>query len=82
LKSEGRIVLLEKNRGDLISVSAAKEFVSKCIVPLTIWLRKFPDAGRNPDEKGLLETLREAGLEVIKASARDALNFTGKEAMA
>jgi hypothetical protein len=81
LKAGGRIILLEKNRGDLISVDASKDFVSKCIVPLTIWLRKLPDLGRNPDEKGLLETLRETGLEVIKGAARDALEFNGKEAL-
>lgn len=80
LKAEGRIILLEKNRGDLVSVSAAREFVSKCIIPLTIWTRKLADAGRNPEEKGLLETLREAGLAVIR-DATDALNFSGKEAL-
>jgi hypothetical protein len=79
LKAEGRIILLEKNRGDLISVQAAREFVSKCIVPLTIWIRKLADAGRTPEEKALLETLQEAGLAVIRTSAADAVNFTGKE---
>jgi hypothetical protein len=82
LKAEGRIILLEKNRGDLVSVSAAKEFISKIIVPLTIFLRKLPDVGRNPEEKGLLETLREAGLAVLRDSAAEAANFTGKEALA
>jgi hypothetical protein len=79
LKAEGRIILLEKNRGDLVSVQAAREFVSKAIIPLTIWLRKLPDAGRNSEEKTLLEGLREAGLETLRASAREAANFTGKE---
>lgn len=66
LKAEGRIILLEKNRGDLISVNASREFVSKTIVPLTIFLRKMPDASRNPEERELLETLREAGLAVLR----------------
>jgi hypothetical protein len=79
LKAEGRIILLEKNRGDLISVEAARQFVSKTIIPLTIWLRKLPDTGRNSEEKGLLETLREAGLEIL--SAAEAANFNGKEAL-
>jgi hypothetical protein len=78
LKAEGRIILLEKNRGDLISVSAAREFVSKTIIPLTIWLRKFVEAGRNSEEK----TLREAGLEILRVSAAEAANFNGKEALA
>jgi hypothetical protein len=82
LKAEGRIILLEKNRGDLVSVQAAREFVSKTIIPLTIWLRKLPDAGRNSEEKGLLETLREAGLAVLRTSAAEAANFNGKEALA
>ena len=74
-------MLLEKNRGDLVSVEAAKSSVSKVIIPLTIFLRKLPDVGRNPEEKGLLETLREAGLAVLRDSAAEAANFTGKEAM-
>jgi hypothetical protein len=82
LKAEGRIILLEKNRGDLVSVDACKTFVSKCIVPLTIWLRKLPDAGRNPEEKTLLTQLQEAGLAVMRTSAAEALNFNGKEALA
>jgi hypothetical protein len=81
LKAEGRIILLEKNRGDLISVQASREFVSKTIIPLTIFLRKMPDAGRNTEEKTLLETLREAGLAVLRTSAAEAANFTGKEAL-
>jgi hypothetical protein len=59
LKAEGRIILLEKNRGDLVSVSATKDFLTKIINPLTIWIRKLADASRNPEEKGLLETLRD-----------------------
>jgi hypothetical protein len=78
LKAEGRIILLEKNRGDLISVSSAKDFVSKCIIPLTIWIRKLADAGRTSEEKGLLQTLREAGLEILRTSAKEALDFNGK----
>jgi len=82
LKAEGRIILLEKNRGDLISTEAARQFVSQTIIPLTIWLRKLPDIGRNPEEKGLLETLREAGLAVLRDSAAEAANFNGKEVTA
>jgi hypothetical protein len=33
-------------------------------------------ATRNPEEKGLLENLREAGLAVIRDAAADALNLT------
>jgi hypothetical protein len=82
LKAEGRIIILERNRGDLVSIEVCKTFISRTIVPLTIWLRKLPDIGRNPEEKGLLETLREAGLAVLRDSAAEAANFTGKEVMA
>jgi len=58
--------------------AAARGFVSKCITPLTIWLRKLADAGRNAEKKGLLEGLREAGLEILRASAKEALDFNGK----
>jgi hypothetical protein len=62
----------------LISVQAAREFVSQTIIPLTIWLRKLPDAGRYGEEKTLLEDLREAGLEILRASAKEAHDFNGK----
>jgi hypothetical protein len=82
LKAEGRIILLEKNRGDLVSVSATKDFLSKIIVPLTIWIQKLADAGRNPEEKGLLEVLQEAGLKIVRDSATEVADFNGKEALA
>src|SRR6202030_3473302 len=54
LKAEGRIILLEKNRGSLVNLDVAKDFISKCIVPLTIYLRKLPDSSRNSEERALL----------------------------
>jgi hypothetical protein len=78
LKAEGRIILLEKNRGELVNLDVAKDFISKIITPLTIYLRKLPDAGRNDEEKALLVTMGEAGLAVLRDSAREALAFTGK----
>jgi hypothetical protein len=41
LKAEGRIIILEKNRGDLIGLDCSKSFVSKVINPLVIFLRKL-----------------------------------------
>jgi hypothetical protein len=82
LKSEARILLLEKNRGSLLDIDVCKTFVSKCLVPLIIWLRKLTDAGRNSEEKSLLETLQAAGLEILRVSAAEAANFNGKEALA
>jgi hypothetical protein len=78
LKAEGRIIILEKNRGDLIGLDCSKSFVSKVINPLVIFLRKLADAGRNTEEKALLTTLAEAGLAVLRDSARDAASFDGK----
>jgi hypothetical protein len=78
LVAESRIILLEKNRGDLINLSVAKDFISKIINPLGIYLRKLPDAGRNDEEKALLVTMGEAGLAVLRDSAREAIAFTGK----
>lgn len=54
LKSEARILLLEKNRGSLLDIDVCKTFVSKCLVPTIIWLRKLAEAGRNPEERTLL----------------------------
>jgi hypothetical protein len=78
LKAEGRIIILEKNRGDLIGLDCSKSFVSKVINPVVIFLRKLCDAGRNTEEKALLATLGEAGLAILRDSAREAVSFTGK----
>jgi hypothetical protein len=78
LKAEGRIILLEKNRGDLIGLECSKFFVGKVINPLVIFLRKLPDAGRNDEEKSLLATMGEAGLAVLRDSAAAAASFKGK----
>jgi hypothetical protein len=78
LKSEARILLLEKSRGSLVDIDVCKSFISKTLVPTIIWLRKLTDAGRNPEERALLETLRDAGLAVINASAKEAHDFQGK----
>jgi hypothetical protein len=78
LKCESRIIVIERNRGLLISLEAARGFVTSIITPLTIFLRKLPDAGRNDEEKALLVTLGEAGLAVLRDSAAAAVAFTGK----
>jgi hypothetical protein len=78
LKAEGRIILLEKNRGELVNLDVAKDFISKIINPLGIYLRKLPDAGRSDEEKALLATLGEAGLAVLRDSAAAVVAFTGK----
>jgi hypothetical protein len=78
LKSEARILLLEKNRGSLLNLDVCKDFISKTLAPTIIWMRKIADAGRNPEERTLLETLRDAGLAVINASAKEAREFSGK----
>src|SRR5271165_4400043 len=75
LKSEARILLLEKNRGSLVDIDVCKSFISSCLVPTIIWMRKLADAARNAEERSLLENLRDAGLAVINASAREAANF-------
>jgi hypothetical protein len=56
----------------------AKDFVSKIVNPLGIFLRGLPDAGRNDEEKALLATMGEAGLAVLRDSASAAVSFSGK----
>jgi len=72
------MILGEITAVHLVNLSVARDFLSKCIVPLTIFLIKLPDQSRNNEEKALLKTLCEAGLAVIRDSAREALNFDGK----
>jgi len=78
LKSEARILQLEKHRGSLLDIHVCKSFISKILAPTIIWLRKLTDAGRNTDERALLESLRDAGLAVINASAKEAHDFNEK----
>jgi hypothetical protein len=78
LKSEARILRLEKDRGSLLDIDVVKAFVSSCLVPTIVWLRKLADSGRNAEEESLLETLRDAGLAVINASAKEAHDFQGQ----
>jgi hypothetical protein len=78
LEAEGRIILLEENRGESVNLDVAKDFISKILNPLGIYLRKLPDAGRNEEEKALLVTMGEAGLAVLRDCAREAIAFTGK----
>jgi hypothetical protein len=52
LKSEARILLLEKSRGSLVDTDVCKSFISQCLVPTIIWMRKLADAARNPEERG------------------------------
>jgi hypothetical protein len=78
LKSEARILLLEKSRGSLVDTDVCKSFISQCLVPTIIWMRKLADAARNPEERALLESLRDAGLLTINASAKEAANFNAK----
>ena len=61
-----------------MNLDVAKDFISKIINPLTIFLRKLPDASRSPEEKALLATLGEAGLAVLRDAAREAVGFMGR----
>jgi hypothetical protein len=78
LKSEARILNLEVSRGSLLNIDIVKSYISKILTPTIIWLRKLADPARNPEEKALLETLRDAGLAVINASAKEAHEFGGQ----
>jgi hypothetical protein len=78
LKSEARILLLEKSRGSLLDIDVCRSFVTQCLTPTIIWMRQLAAAGRNPEERGLLENLRDAGLAIINASAKEAREFIGK----
>jgi hypothetical protein len=65
LKAEARIILLEKNRGSLVTVDVAKELISRIIYPLTIWLKSLPN--KSADGAAICKS----GLEVIRDSAAD-----------
>ena len=78
LKSEQRILNLEVSRGSLVDLDVCRSFVTQCLTPTIIWMRQLAAAGRNPEERALLESLRDAGLLTINASAKDAYEFRGK----
>ena len=61
----------------LVTLSVAKDFLSRIIQPLAIYLRKMPDHSRSEEERALLVVLSEGGLEVLRSSAREAVGFSG-----
>jgi hypothetical protein len=79
LKSEARILLLEKSRGSLVDIDVCKSFISKTLTPTIIWLRKLSEAGRNPEERALLKTLRDAGLALSMLQRRRLMNSVAND---
>lgn len=71
LKAEARVILLEKNRGALVELDAAKQLITKVLSPLLIFVRKLPDSAESEGERVKLAFISEAALAVIRTSCTE-----------
>jgi hypothetical protein len=71
LKAEARIINLEKARGALISMDAARDFVSQAFAPILIFLRGLPATAGSDEERIKLTSIAEAGLALIRSTAKN-----------
>ena len=73
VSTEEAIVKMERARGKLIDLDAAKYLITRSILPLTIAIRRIPDSGRDDDEKARLQAISEALLAEIRRGADEAI---------
>jgi hypothetical protein len=71
ISTEEKLVKLEKHRGELIKIDAAKDLVTKALTPHLIYLRKLPEHARTTAEKDLLVSLAEGGLQLLSDTVQE-----------
>jgi hypothetical protein len=71
LSAEGDIVKLEKSRGALISLDAAKDLVSQALLPVIIAIKRMPESAEDVRERARLSALAEALLSTLRDSAHE-----------
>lgn len=71
LKAEARVILLEKNRGALVDLDAAKQLITKILSPLLIFIRKLPDQAENEADRVKLTSLSETALSIIRSACTE-----------
>jgi hypothetical protein len=67
LKAEQRVLLIQQQRGALITVDAAKEFVTKKLMNLKVWAATLPNQAKDGNERELLTRLQESINSIIRA---------------
>jgi hypothetical protein len=66
LAAESDVVALEEQRGKLVTLDAAKDLLTKTLMPLIIFLRKLPDGAETEGEKLKLTAAGNRGLAIIR----------------
>lgn len=76
VSTEESIVKLEKHRGQLIDLDAARDLISAAILPIVIVIRRLPDSAVNETERVRLRAISEMLLSELRANANEALPHT------
>jgi hypothetical protein len=71
LKAEARVVELEESRGNLISLDAAKDLLSKCFSALRIWTAALVVQARDGKERELLTGIQERIYAIVRQSIQE-----------
>jgi len=64
--AEADVVALEEQRGKLVTLDAAKDLITKTLMPLITFLRKLPEVAETDSERLRLNEASERGLAIIR----------------
>lgn len=64
--AETAVVSLEEQRGNLVTLEAAKDLITKRLMPLILFLKKLPDEASTLPEKVKLTEVGNRGLAIIR----------------
>jgi transcriptional regulator with XRE-family HTH domain len=69
LSAESAVVALEEQRGKLVIVEAARDMVTKMLMPIILFFRKLPEFADDETQVAKLAEIGEHGLAIIRGEA-------------
>jgi hypothetical protein len=75
IATENAVVKLEKNRGKLIEMDAAKDLVSNALMPIVVEIRRLPQKAESDHERIRLSAIAESLLAVARDAAHEYVQF-------
>lgn len=73
--AESKLIKISEARAKLISMDRALSMINEAMQSAILVLRRLPELGRNPEERGRLEAFMNAVLTEIKAGAANGLKY-------
>jgi len=64
--AESAVVALEEQRGNLVTLDAAKDLISKTLLPLIYFLKNLPNSAEDDAQKAKLAEVGNRGLAIIR----------------